>query len=188
MKKFLATALFASIAGSAIAAPTTYVLEPNHTLPRFEYNHMGYSIQSSRFNKVTGKVVLDKAAKTGSADVTIDTTSIDTGSTMFNEHIQGEDFLSTAKFPTATYKSSKFVFKGEKLVAIEGDLTIKGVTKPVKLAVSSYNCAPHPMMKKEACGVNATAKIKRSDFGAGKYAPLVGDDVTIIIPVEAIAE
>jgi polyisoprenoid-binding protein YceI len=188
MKKIIALTLSAAFSAAAFAAPETYVLEQNHTKPRFEYSHMGYSTQLSRFDTAKGTITIDRAAKTGSVDVTIDATSVNTGSDMFNGHIQGEDFFETAKFPTITFKSDKFKFEGDKLVGVEGNLTIKGVTKPVTLTVTSFMCMPHPMMKKEACGANATAKIKRSDFNMGKYAPLVGDEVTLTIPVESIKQ
>ncbi|MCE1186065.1 MAG: YceI family protein, partial [Rhodocyclales bacterium] len=162
-----------------------YTIEGTHTYPRFEYSHFGYSTQLSRFDKTSGTIVIDKAAKTGSVDVSIDATSVDTGYPLFNQHIQGEDFFDTAKYPTITYKSSSLKFEGDKLVAVEGNLTVKGVTKPVTLKVTSFHCMPHPMLKKEACGANATATIKRSEFNAGKYAPYVGDDVTLSIAVEA---
>ncbi len=188
MNKFVAFAIAATLSATASAAPDTFVIEQNHTKPRFEYNHMGYSIQLSRFDTVTGKIVLDRAAKTGSVDVTIDAKSVNTGSPLFNEHIQGEDFFNTGKFPTITFKSDKLKFDGDKLTSVEGDLTIKGITKPVTLTLNSFMCMPHPMMKKEACGTTATTQVKRSDFNMGKYAPLVGDDVTITIPVEAIKQ
>ncbi|MCK9284449.1 MAG: YceI family protein [Rhodocyclaceae bacterium] len=191
MKKalmFVALAASTVSATPAFAAAETYALERNHTYPRFSYNHLGYSVQLSRFDKTTGTVVIDREAKTGSLDVTIDTTSVSTGSKDFDEHIQAADFLDTATYPTATYKSSKLVFTGDALTAIEGQLTLKGVTKPVTLAVTSFRCAPHPIMKKDACGANATATVKRSDFNAGKYAPLVGDEVTLSIAVEAFKQ
>lgn len=189
MKKLTALALAAAaISTSALAAPETYVIDGSHTLPRFEYNHMGYSQQLSRFDKTTGSVTIDRAAKTGSVDVTIDTTSVSTGSALFNQHIQGEDFLATEKYPTATYKSTKVVFNGDKVAAVEGNLTLKGVTKPVTLTVVSFQCMPHPMVKKDACGATATAKVKRTDFNMGKYAPYVGDEVTITLPIEAIKQ
>src|SRR3546814_3657598 len=104
-------------------------------------------------------------------------TSIDTGFEMFDGHIQGADFLDTAKFPTATFKSTKVIFEGDKPVSIEGNLTIKGITKPVTLTVTSFFNGPHPMLKKDSIGANATTVIKRSEFNAGKFAPGVGDDV-----------
>ena len=181
-----ATATMAATA-PALAAPETYVLDGAHTFPRFSYSHFGYSTQLSRFNKTTGKIVLDKAAKTGAVDIVIDTKSVDTGS-ILDEHIQGEDFLDTVQYPTATFKSTKVVFKDDKPTAVEGDLTLKGVTKPVTLTVTSFKAMPHPMLKKDAIGANAYTVVKRSDFNMGKYAPNVGDEVRIDIAVEAIKE
>ena len=188
MKKLLAFIAAAGFSLSAVAAPEVYVIDGSHTFPRFEYSHMGFSTQQSRFNNTTGKITLDRAARTGAVEVLIDTKSVDTGSTLFNTHIQGEDFLDTAKYPVATYKSTKFNFDGDKLASVDGNLTLKGVTKPVTLSVTSFTCAPHPMLKKDACGANATAKIKRSEFNAGKYAPAVSDDVTLTFAIEAIKQ
>ncbi|NYT86025.1 YceI family protein [Pollutimonas harenae] len=189
MKKTLIVAAFAALfAGQAMAAPQTYELDPTHTFPRFSYDHMGMSKQILRFNKTTGTVVLDQEAKQAKVDVTIDMATIDTGFPMFDEHIQGADFLDTAQFPTATFKSTQVNFEGDKPVSIEGDLTIKGVTKPVTLTVTSFYKGPHPMLKKEAIGANATAIIKRTEFNAGKYAPGVGDEVTLDIALEAVAK
>ena len=180
--------LATAAAAPALAAPETYVLDGTHSYPRFSYSHFGYSTQLSRFNKTTGKVVFDKVAKTGAVDIVIDAKSVDTGYPTFNEHIQGEDFLDTAKYPTATFKSTKVVFEGDKPVSIDGNLTLKGVTKPVTLTVTSFQAMPHPMLKKDAIGANAWVVVKRSEFNAGKYAPYVGDDVRIDIAVEAIKE
>lgn len=188
MKRIVFLSLAASLSASAFAAPVTYVIDGTHTLPRFSYSHFGYSTQLSRFDKTSGKIVLDREAKTGSVDVTIATTSVDTGYPLFNEHIQGEDFLDTAKYPTATFTSSKVDFSGDKISSVEGTLTLKGVSKKVTLNVTSFLCMPHPILKKDACGANASVVVKRSDFNMGKYAPYVGDDVTITIPVEALKE
>ena len=184
----LIAATFAALSSSVFAAPETFVIDNSHTFPSFSYSHFGYSKQLSRFDKTTGTIVLDKAAKTGSVDVTIDTTSVNTGSTLFNEHIQGADFFDTAQYPTATFKSTKVHFKGDKPVAVDGDLTIKGVTKPVTLKMESFHLMPHPMLKKDALGANAVTKVKRSEFNMGKYTPHVGDDVTIEIAVKAIKQ
>ena len=183
----LAIAL-AATASSSFAAPETYGIDNNHTFPSFSYNHLGFSVQMSRFNKTTGKIVFDKIAKTGEVDITIDTTSVDTGSSLFNEHIQAEDFLNTAKFPTAIFKSSKVTFNGDKPEKIEGNLTLKGITKPVTLTVTGFHAMQHPMNKKEAIGANATALVKRTDFNMGKYAPNVSDEVRIDIAIEAIKQ
>jgi len=186
MKKIATLIAALTLAAPAFAAPETYTVDSTHTFANFSYSHFGMSTQLSKFNKTTGTVTLDKAAKTGSVDVVIDTKSVDTGYDTFNEHIQGEDFLDTAKYPTATFKSTKVVFKGDKPVSITGDLTLKGVTKPVTLKVNHYTTMAHPMLKKDAIGANASTVVKRSEFNAGKYAPHVGDDVTITISLEAI--
>ena len=185
--KLSAALIIATAAATpAFAAPETYSVDGTHTFPRFSYSHFGMSTQLSKFDKTTGTVVLDKAAKTGSVDITIDMKSVNTGYDTFNEHIQGEDFLDTAKYPTATFKSTKVNFAGDKPVSIDGNLTIKGVTKPVTLKVTNFLNMPHPMLKKDAIGADATVVIKRTEFNAGKYAPNVGDDVTITISLEAI--
>jgi polyisoprenoid-binding protein YceI len=179
-----ALAVMFAVSLPALAAPVTYVPNANHTFVRFSYDHMGFTTQESRFNKTTGTVTVDAAAKTGAVDLVIDTKSVDTGSDLFNEHIQGPDFLDTAHFPTATFKSTSVKFDGDKPVGIEGQLTLKGVTKPVSLTVTSFKHAPD-MMKKDSIGANATATIKRSDFNMTKYVPMVGDDVTLSIAIEA---
>jgi polyisoprenoid-binding protein YceI len=170
LTKLAAAIALATSAASAFAAPETFNLDSTHSFPRFSYSHLGYSIQMSRF------------------DIVIDTKSVSTGSTTFNEHIQGEDFLDTAKYPTATFKSTKVTFEGDKPAKIEGNLTLKGITKPVTLTVTSFHAMPHPMMKKDAIGANATTKVKRTDFNMGKNAPYVGDEVTIDIALEAIKQ
>ena len=181
-------ALAGLFAAPAFAASETYVIDPSHTYPRFEYTHLGYSNQIQRFNKTSGSIVVDRAAKTGSVDITIDAKSVDTGYALFNEHIQGEDYFDTAKYPTITYKSTGVKFDGDKPVAVDGLLTIKGVSKPVTLTVTSFHAMPHPMLKKDAIGANAVARIKRSDFNAGKNAPHVSDEVTLSIAVEAVKQ
>lgn len=187
-RQLFAALALAAAAAPVLAAPATYVVEPTHTYPRFSYSHFGYSTQLSRFNKTSGKVVFDSAARTGSVDIVIDTTSVDTGFATFDEHIQGADFLDTANHPTAAFKSTRVVFEGDKPARIEGKLTLKGVTRPVTLTVTSFQAMPHPMLKKDAIGANAWTLVKRSDFNAGKYAPNIGDEVRIDIAIEAIRE
>lgn len=169
------------------AAPVTYQVDSSHTFPRFSYSHFGLSTQLSSFKNTTGNVVLDAAIKTASVDITIDMNSVNTGFADFDGHIKGEDFFDTAKHPTATFKSTQVIFEGEKPSRIEGLLTIKGVTKHTTLTVTSFLAMDHPMAKTPAIGANAYTQIKRSDFGAGKYAPYVGDEVRIDIAIEAIA-
>jgi polyisoprenoid-binding protein YceI len=188
MKKLTLALALASLAAAAAAAPETYAIDPSHTAPRFEYSHLGYSMQSHRFDKTSGRIVLDRAARTGAVDVTIDAKSVNTGYAPFNEHIQGDDYFATAKYPDITFKSTAVRFDGDKPAAIDGDLTIKGVTRPVTLTVTHFQAMPHPMLKKDAIGANAVAKIKRSDFNMGKNAPFVSDEVTLNIAVEAVGQ
>lgn len=186
--RLAAVAVFSTlISAPAMADSITYQVEPSHTFARFSYTHMGLSQQISRFDTTTGQVVLDLDAKTGEVAIEIDTRSVSTGHEGFDGHIQGEDFLDTANYPTSTFKSSKIVFDGDKPTAVEGELTIKGVTKPVTLTVTHFVTKDHPMLKKPALGVDAEVQIKRSDFNAGKFAPAVGDEVTISIAFEGIA-
>jgi polyisoprenoid-binding protein YceI len=180
--------LSASASVPSFAAPETFVVDTTHSYPRFSYSHFGFSTQLSRFNNTSGTIVFDKEARTGSVDIFIDTKSVDTGFATFDKDIQAAEFLDTEKFPTASFKSTKVHFNDDKPVAIDGNLTIKGVTKPVTLTVTSFQAMAHPILKKDAIGANAFTVIKRSEFNAGKYAPHVGDEVRIDIAVEAVKE
>jgi len=185
MNKFMiAVALAGSFAVSAHAADT-YSIDPNHTFPVFEVNHLGYSVQHGRFDKTSGTITLDMAAKKGSVDLTIETTSLDMGFPLWNEHLSADGFFNTAKFPTMTFKSTKLVFKDDKVVAAEGDFTLLGVTRPLTVMVNDFKCGDHPMLKKPMCGANISGTIKRSEFGMTKYVPAVSDDIKIHVPVEA---
>jgi len=188
MKKIAIAFVLATLTTSAFAVPETFNIDPAHTAPRFEYSHFGYSNQLHRFDKTSGKIVLDREARTGSVDITIDAKSVNTGYPLFNEHIQDADFFATATYPTITFKSTAVKFDGDKPVSVEGNLTVKGITKPVTLTVTSFQAMPHPMLKKDAIGANAVAKIKRSEFNMGKFAPYVSDEVTLIIAMEAVKE
>ncbi|MEQ1662420.1 MAG: YceI family protein [Thiobacillus sp.] len=180
------TALFA--ASTAQAAPVTYVIDNSHTYPHFTYNHLGFSNQTHKFDTTRGFVVIDRAAQTGMAEVVIDTKSVNTGHALFNQHIQGADFFDTATYSTMTFIGDKMKFRKGIPVSLTGDLSLKGVTKPVTLAITHFKCMMHPMKKVEACGANASATIKRSAFNMGKYAPLVSDDVTLTLAIEALQE
>jgi polyisoprenoid-binding protein YceI len=157
-----------SFAGVALAAPATYNLDPEHTHPSFEADHFGgMSVWRGKFDKVTGTVTIDRAAKSGNVDVTIDTSSIDVGLEKLETHLKSADFFDVEKFPTATYKGKFAKFNGDAPTEVQGDLTLHGVTKPVTLKLNSFKCMPHPMKKKEFCGADASATINRKDFGMG---------------------
>lgn len=188
MKHSLIALTLAGAASLALAAPVTYTLDPGHTYPSFEADHMGgLSTWRGKFDKSSGKVVLDVAAKTGSVEVNIDTDSINFGMAKMNEHAKGPDMFDVAKFPVATYKGKLTKFNGDKPTLVEGELTLHGVTKPVNLQINQFLCKPHPMLKKEACGADATATFSRKDFGIA-YGEGYGFkmDVTLRIQVEGI--
>ena len=148
--KHLIVALLAAFSASAFAAVDTYHIEPNHTYPSFEADHMGISVLRGKFTKTSGTIVLDRAAKTGALDITIDATSLDFGHEKLNTHAKTADMFDVAKFPTATYKSKTINFKGDKPVSVDGELTLHGVTRPVKLTINQFKCIQHPMFKREA--------------------------------------
>jgi polyisoprenoid-binding protein YceI len=173
-----------------VAAPQayaqTYTIDPSHTFPSIETDHMGISVWRGKFNKTSGTVTLDKTAKTGSLNVVIDTNSVDFGFPKLNDHVKNKDFLDTKKFPTATYKSESIKFDGDVPVAVMGELTLMGVTKPVTLTINKFKCIIHPMLKREVCGADASGEFKRTDFGMTKYSPPFDPVIKLAIQVEAV--
>ena len=149
MKKQLLIAAGALIAGMSFnaMAADTYQFDPNHTSPSFEADHFGgISVWRGKFKKSSGTVTLDRAAKTGTVDVTIDTTSIDTGNDKLDKHLQTPEFFDAAKYPTATYKGTQIRFDGDTPVEVIGTLTMHGVTKPLNLKIESFKCFINPML------------------------------------------
>jgi polyisoprenoid-binding protein YceI len=180
--------LFALAAAPAVAADH-YTLDPDHTFPSFEADHMGISYWRGKFDHSRGKVVLDRAGKTGTVDVTVDVASADFGQEALNEHMRGADMFDTAKFPTATYRGTLADFKNGAPTRVKGELSFRGVTKPLDLAITRFKCIPHPMLKKELCGADASATFQRDQFGldAGKdYGFDMG--VTLRIQVEGLKD
>lgn len=188
MKKLFASFVLATTVAAPALAADTYSIDPFHTFPVFEVNHLGFSTQRGRFNKTSGTVVLDTAAKKGSIDLTIEVASLDMGFAVWNEHMAAEGFFNTAKYPTITFKSNKLAFDGDKIVGAEGDFTLLGVTKPVKLSVSNFKCGENPFNKKPMCGADISTTIKRSEFGMTKGLPAVGDEIKIMSAVEAFKQ
>lgn len=191
MKKTL-IALFGAFAGLSMTAGAmaadSFTIDSRHTFPVFEVNHLGFSTQRGRFNNVTGKIMLVPSQKSGSIEVNIDSASIDMGMDAWDKQMRGEDFFNVEKFPNMSFKSTRLVYDGDKLVGAEGDFTLLGVTKPVKLEVKGFTCGTHPINKKALCGADISTVIKRSEFGMTKYVPSISDDVVIKIPVEAFKD
>jgi polyisoprenoid-binding protein YceI len=187
MKTFaLLLAVTAIGSNAAVAAPDTYTIDPNHTYPSFEADHMGVSIWRGKFDKTTGTVTLDRAAKTGSLDIAIDAASLDFGHAKMNEHAKGPDMFNVAKYPTIIYTAKSFKFDGDKPVAVNGELTLLGITKPVTLTINKFKCIEHPMLKREVCGGDASAEFKRTDFGLSYGTPRFAPEVKLQIQVEAL--
>ncbi len=191
MKKTL-IALFGAFAGLSMTAGAmaadSFTIDSRHTFPVFEVNHLGFSTQRGRFNNVTGKIMLVPSQKSGSIEVNIDSASIDMGMDAWDKQMRGEDFFNVEKFPSMSFKSTRLVYDGDKLVGAEGDFTLLGVTRPVKLEVKGFTCGTHPINKKALCGADISTVIKRSEFGMTKYVPSISDDVVIKIPVEAFKD
>jgi polyisoprenoid-binding protein YceI len=173
---------------AAVAAPTTYNVDPDHTHPSFEVDHFGgLSVWRGNFKKTTGTVTLDPAAKTGTVDISIDPASIDFAHDKLNEHVSGPEMLDVSKYPTATYKGTLGGFANGAPTTVTGNLTLHGVTKPVSLKIDSFKCIQHPMLKKEVCGADATGTFSRADFGVN-YGQQYGfnQDVKLRIQVEGV--
>lgn len=184
----VSVALMLMLSLSAVpASAQTYIIDPMHTFPSFEADHFGASFWRGKFNKSSGKVVLDRVAKTGTIDIEIDTASVDFGYDKMNEHAREEDLLDVQKYPTATYKSTSIKFKGKQPISVDGYLTLHGVTRPVHLRLNRFKCFTHPVFKKEACGADASAVIRRNEFGIN-YALDFGfsPEVKLAIQVEAL--
>ncbi|HSQ81354.1 MAG TPA: YceI family protein [Casimicrobiaceae bacterium] len=181
-----ATAILAVVALPAAANEETYVLDPVHSQPVFETRHLGMSTQWGSFQKLTGRIALDRAARTGSVDVTIEAASIRTHDSRLDAIVKGDRFFDVEKFPTITFKSSKVVFDGDRVSGIDGELTMVGATRPVNLAITDLACGPQPFNHKPMCGGDATATIKRSEWGMTANLPFSpADEVKLRIPFEA---
>jgi polyisoprenoid-binding protein YceI len=189
MKTVLLPALLCIAAGAACAAPVSYQIDPSHTFPSFEADHMGgVSVWRGKFNKSSGKVVLDKAAGTGSLEVVVDMDSIDYGFELMNAKAKSAELFDAAKYPTAVYRGKLASFVNGAPTKVGGELTMHGVSKPLTLQINAFKCIPHPMLKRELCGADALATLNRDDYGisAGKDWGF-NMAVTLRIQVEAVA-
>lgn len=183
----IASSLLAS--GAAMAAADTYAIDPTHTFVTFEARHFGTSTNRGRFDKKSGTVTLDRAAKTGKVEVTLDTGSINTGTVPFDTHLKSKDFFNAEAFPKATFVSDRVVFDGDKVSAVIGTLTLLGKPQTVTLTASNYNCYQNPMLKREVCGGDFETTITRSKFGMD-YGIAYGipDNIRLLIQIEAVKQ
>ncbi|OQK15632.1 hypothetical protein AU255_15525 [Methyloprofundus sedimenti] len=188
MKKMTLLLLMLALPSASLWAADSYTIDSRHTFPEFEVNHLGFSMQRGRFNQTSGTLTMDPEAGTGRLKVEVNAASIDTGLDELETHLRGEDFFDVARYPKIYFSSEKLKFKDSKLVAIDGRLTLHGITKPVHLTVDHFYCGRNLKTLKSVCGANAFTTFKRSDFGVDKYVPMIADDVKIVIQVEAIKD
>lgn len=188
MRNTIVACFAAGLAAQALADADRYTVDPRHTLPVFEVGHLGFSTQRGRFNRVTGAVVIDQEARRGSIDIEIDTTSLDMGAADWDREMKSEDFFAADAYPVARFKSDRLIFDGDTLVGADGELLLLGVAKPLHLKVDRFRCGIHPLLRKTVCGADVSATLRRSDFGMTRYLPMIGDEVRIVSPVEAVKD
>lgn len=190
--KLLAAGLIAAAAFAtsldASAQAVTYSVEPTHTFVTWEAKHFGTSTSRGRFDKKDGSITIDRTAKTGRAEITIQTASMNTGVAPFDKHLTSKDFFNSEQFPTAVFKGEKFTFEGDKVTAVEGTLTMLGKTNPVTLKASGFNCYQNPFFKREVCGGDFETTIKRSLYGMTYGLPGIPDDIRLLIQIEAVRQ
>jgi polyisoprenoid-binding protein YceI len=186
MKQLVLAALIATAAGSALAVPETYVIDSRHTYPSFEADHKGLSVWRGKFKSTKGTITLDRAARTGSVDVTIDATSVDFGLDALDKHVtNAPEMLDAGKYPTATFKGTSMTFNGDVPATVSGDFTLHGVTHPLTLKINRFKCEINGMTKKEVCGADASAEFKRTDYGVTFGGTAFAPEVRLQIQVEA---
>lgn len=178
----------AMLPAALFAAPESYTIDSRHTFPRWAVSHHGFSIHRGQFNRTTGKLVMDWSAKTGSVEIEVETASIGTGDPEFDKVLRSPNWFDTDKHPRMTFRGTTMRFEKDVPVAISGDLTLLGVTRPVTFNVSGVKCGNHPIAKKPLCGAEVTGSIRRSEFGMKSGLPSVGDDVQLTIQFEAFRD
>ena len=196
MKSLAFAAAFATVATLSLATATaahaqsaTYAIDPTHTFVSFEVQHFGTSTNRGRFDKKEGAVQLDRAAKTGKVEITIDMNSVNSGVGPFDAHLKSPDFFNAAAHPTAKFVGDKFTFNGDKVAAVDGTLTLLGKTQPVSLKATNFNCYTSPMLKREVCGGDFETVIQPTAFGITTYIPMAAPDkVRLVVQVEAVRQ
>lgn len=186
----IALAAAATLAtGIAQAEPANYAIDPTHTFVTFEISHFGAAVNRARFDKKQGSVQLDKAAKSGKVEISFDTTSVNSGTPAFDKHLQSADLFDSAKHPTMKFVADKFVFNGDKVASVEGQLTLLGKTGPLTLKANQFNCYDSPMLKREVCGGDFEATIDRTQWGMN-YGVEWGfpKNVRLIAQIEAVKQ
>jgi polyisoprenoid-binding protein YceI len=184
----IATTLAIAALG-AQAQSASYAIDPTHTFATFEIDHFGASTNRARFDKKSGTVQLDKTAKAGKVELTIETGSVNSGTAAFDKHLQSKDFFNVAEFPTAKFVGDKFAFNGDKVSEVSGTLTLLGKTNPVTLKATKFNCYLNPMLKVEVCGGDFETTLVRSTYGMNWGLNFgFSDNVRLVVQVEAVKQ
>lgn len=170
------------------AQAITYTIDASHTYPVFEIDHLGFSIQRGQFDETSGFIELDESSQSGRIEVQISAASLDSGHAQRDEILKGPDWFNAAQYPLMTYQGSRLQFQNGRLSHVEGELTLRGVSRPVRLDIVRYKCGLNLAARKRGCGADAVAILKRSDFGMRTGLPFVGDEVRLLIQIEAYAE
>ena len=191
MKRWTLSALALALPLAATAAPENYTLDPLHTYPHFAVEHFGVSMLWGRFDRSSGKFMIDREAKKGSLELAVETATVSTGDNnrgsrprTLDEHLRTADFFNVAEFPRMTFKAADVKFVGDNPAEIAGELTLLGVTKPLTLKIERWVCKDNPFTKKPMCGGNASGVLKRTDFGMKYVVPAVSDEVRIYVSFE----
>ena len=180
--------LAAALVASGALAAETYVIDPAHTFASFSVDHLGIATQRGRFDRSRGRATLDREARTGTIEVEIDSASVSTGNAQLDTLLRSEEFFDSARHPAIRFRANQVEFDGGQPRAVAGELTLLGVTRPVMLAIGRFGCTRKPFVVVQRCGADASASIRRSEFGLKGYASFVGDEVGIAIQVEAILQ
>jgi polyisoprenoid-binding protein YceI len=188
MKALIAATALLAATGFAQAQSATYTVEPTHTFVTWEAKHFGTSTSRGRFDKKDGSITIDRAAKTGRAEITIDMASINTGVAPFDKHLKGKDFFDTDNHASAKFVGDKFTFDGDKLSEVAGTLTMLGKSNPVTLKASGFNCYTNPFFKREVCGGDFETTVQRSLYGMSYGLPGIPDNIRLLIQIEAVKQ
>ena len=191
MKRLTLGALALALPIAVTAAPETYTIDPIHSFPHFAVDHLGVTTIWGRFDKMGGKFTIDRAAKKGALELAIETASVSTGDSdkgarprSRDDHLRSADFFNVAEFPRMTFKASDVKFSGDNPTEVSGALTLLGVTKPLTLKIERWVCKDNPYSKKPMCGGEASAVLKRTDFGMKYGVPAVGDEIRVVVGFE----
>ncbi len=163
----------------------SYAIDPAHSYPGFEIDHLGFSTQRGQFDRTTGFIELDQMVHSGRLEIHVDMASLDTGQDERDAVLKGADWFQVQRYPEMVYRSEHFVFDKDRPVAVEGILSLLGQTHPLRLEITRFKCGFNLAEKKRGCGADAQGLLRRSDYGMRTGLPFVGDEVKLNIQVEA---